>query len=340
MKILIVTDAFHPQVNGVVNTLTSVSSILEEQGHEITWIEPSMFRTFPLPTYPSIRIAWNLWKVFRLLNDSEFDAIHIATEGPLGITAAIWCNNKNIPFTSSYHTKFDEYVNMHIPIPKSWIFSYLSIIHSSSRCVLTTTPSMRDDLVSRGLNHVVVWGRGVDSKLFNPSKRNLPNPFVDLPKPIWLNVGRVSKEKNIESFLDISVPGTKIVIGDGPDLEKMKKMYKNVLFLGSMELNSTKLATHFAHADVFVFPSKTDTFGIVILEALSSGLPVAAYPVTGPIDIIKDGTTGCLSSDLRVAMESCLDIDNNACVEYAQKEHSWSACAALFLNNLVYRIKD
>lgn len=335
MKIAIVTDAFPPQINGVVNTLFNLSNVLEKQGHSITWFAPHKFKTIPMPFYPSIKIAWNIWNLSKLLDNTSFDAIHIATEGPLGFSASRWCKKNNVPYTTSYHTKFDDYLNQKLFIPKSWIFRYLLTIHSSSQCILTTTPSMSNELIKRGLFNVKDWGRGVDTSIFSPLKRSSPNPFVDMEKPIWLNVGRVSQEKNLTSFLNVNVPGTKIIIGDGPDLNKLRKKYNNAIFLGSMPPNSEELAKHYAHADIFVFPSKTDTFGLVILEALSSGLPVAAYPVTGPIDIIESEVTGFLSNNLQLAMESCLSIDNHKCREYALTKHSWDSCADIFVASLV-----
>lgn len=326
MKIVIVTDAWEPQVNGVVRTLSQTRDHLLELGHQVEMITPEGYKTIPCPSYPSIRLAvFPGRKVRRDLASINADAVHIATEGPLGIAARKWCVNNNVQFTTSYHTQFPEYVNLRFPIPLSWSYAWFRRFHSKAVRTLVPTESQKQRLEENGFDNVVVWGRGVDTTIFTPE-----NPQqIDLPKPICMNMGRVAIEKNIDTFLDLETPGSKVVVGDGPDLEMLKQCYPDVLFVGAKF--GKELASWVAAADVFVFPSKTDTFGLVLLEAMACGVPVAAYPVTGPKDVVKDGVTGCLNDDLNQAIDDALTLDSKDCIEYAQ-QNSWTACTQVFAN--------
>jgi glycosyltransferase involved in cell wall biosynthesis len=324
MKIVIVTDAWNPQVNGVVRTLKQTRKCLEQLGHEVHLITPELFKTIPCPSYPSIPLSlFPGRKVAKLLNDHNANAIHIATEGPLGMAARRWCLRNRIQFTTSYHTQFPEYVRLRAPIPLSWTYAWLRRFHGRAVHTLVPTESQRQRLLQRGFKHVEVWGRGVDTDIFTPE-----NPQqLDLPGPVLLNMGRVAVEKNIEAFLDLNVPGSKVVVGDGPDLEQLRQAYPDVLFTGAKF--GRELASYVAAADVFVFPSRTDTFGLVLLEAMACGVPVAAYPVTGPADVVQEGITGSLSDNLAEAVEKALGLNSQDCIDYARK-NSWLACSEVF----------
>ena len=324
MKIVIVTDAWTPQVNGVVRTLKQTRKCLEQLGHEVHFITPELFKTIPCPSYPSIPLAlFPGRKVAQLLNEHNANAVHIATEGPLGMAARRWCLRNKFQFTTSYHTQFPEYVRLRAPIPLSWTYAWLRRFHGKAVRTLVPTESQRKRLLDRGFDNVEVWGRGVDTEIFTPDKPQQLN----LPGPILLNMGRVAVEKNIEAFLDLDVPGSKVVVGDGPDLEQLQRAYPDVLFTGARF--GRELASYVAAADVFVFPSRTDTFGLVLLEAMACGVPVAAYPVTGPADVVLDGITGSLNENLAEAVKNALKIDSRACLEYA-RQNSWLASSEVF----------
>lgn len=324
MKIVIVTDAWTPQVNGVVRTLKQTRKCLEQLGHEVHFITPELFKTIPCPSYPSIPLAlFPGRKVAQLLNEHNANAVHIATEGPLGMAARRWCLRNKFQFTTSYHTQFPEYVRLRAPIPLSWTYAWLRRFHGKAVRTLVPTESQRKRLLDRGFDNVEVWGRGVDTEIFTPDKPQQLN----LPGPILLNMGRVAVEKNIEAFLDLDVPGSRVVVGDGPDLEQLQRAYPDVLFTGARF--GRELASYVAAADVFVFPSRTDTFGLVLLEAMACGVPVAAYPVTGPADVVQDGITGCLNENLAEAVKNALKIDSRACLEYA-RQNSWLASSEVF----------
>jgi len=254
-------------------------------------------------------------------------AVHISTEGPLGIAARKFCVKKNIPFTTAFHTRFPEYVEARTKIPARYTNMIMKWFHGPSRAIMTATKSLRDELRAQGFEGVVTWTRGIDTDLFYPREKI----FEDLPKPIFMYVGRVAVEKNIEAFLELDLSGSKVVVGGGPQLETLQKKYDDVHFVGVKE--GEDLAQHYASGDVFVFPSLTDTFGLVLLEALASGVPVAAYPVTGPIDVIGHEPVGVLDEDLGKAVVKALEIDQRKCRDYAL-QFSWKACAQLFLNNL------
>lgn len=324
MKIVIVTDAWEPQVNGVVRTLKQTVHHLSEMGHDVSLISPEGHRTIPCPSYPSIPLAlFPKRKVFADLDSINADAVHIATEGPIGMAARRWCLRRKVKFTTSYHTQFPEYLRLRLPIPLRWSYTWLRRFHGRAEKTLVPTRSMQSNLQKHGFSNVHVWGRGVDTTIFTPD-----NPQkIDLPKPILLNMGRVSIEKNIEDFLRQDIPGSKVVVGDGPDLEMLKKRYPEVLFTGAKF--GKELASWVAAADVFVFPSKTDTFGLVLLEAMACGVPVAAYPVTGPKDVVTDGVTGILNEDLAEAITIALHLNPQDCINYA-KQHSWKVCSEVF----------
>jgi len=324
MKIVIVSDAWQPQVNGVVRTLKQTRDNLIKLGHDVTTMTPEGHRTLPCPSYPSIPLAlFPGRKVSKQLDKLQADAIHIATEGPIGMAARRWCLNNHIKFTTSYHTQFPEYIRLRLPIPLSWTYAWLRRFHGKAERTLVPTQSQKQRLEENSFENVCVWGRGVDTDIFSPD-----NPqSLNLPKPILLNMGRVAVEKNIDAFLSLDLPGSKVVVGDGPDLELLKQRYPDVLFTGVKF--GKELASWVAAADVFVFPSKTDTFGLVILEAMACGVPVAAYPVTGPKDVIQNGVTGQLNDDLQAAVTAALAMDNQACISYAQ-QNSWQSCTEAF----------
>jgi len=326
-RFLIVTDAWHPQINGVVRTLERLSEELDARGCKVEFLTPLGFRSIPLPSYADIRLALATpGSIARHIRAANADHIHISTEGPLGMLARRFCLKNGLAFTTSYHTRFPEYLSARAPIPESWSYAWLRRFHNAGSGTLVATPSLAAELTELGFLHVKSWTRGVDTKHYRPDRQQV----LDLPRPIFLSVGRVAVEKNLPAFLDLDVPGSKLVVGDGPDLERLRAAYPNVTFVGAK--TGGELADIYASADVFVFPSRTDTFGIVLLEALASGLPVAAYPVTGPIDVLGDGQGGALSEDLRKAALAALDIPREAARAKAL-QYSWSACAELFLEH-------
>lgn len=330
MRIALLTDAWFPQVNGVVRTLSRVQAELEALGHTMTVVAPPAFRTLPCPTYPEIRLALAPGrKVGRLLAASGAEAIHIATEGPLGLAARRWCLRRGLPFTTSYHTRFPEYVAARAPVPAAWGYRVMRWFHRPSSGVMVATASLREELAARGFANLRPWTRGVDLDLFRPRPGEAA-PY-DLPRPVFLYVGRVAVEKNIEAFLGLDLPGSKLVVGGGPQLEALRRRFPGAHFAGPQQ--GEALARHYAAADVFVFPSLTDTFGLVVLEALASGLPVAAYPVTGPKDILAGSGAGALRADLRQAALAALALDRQAARRHAEG-FSWPATARLFLEHL------
>ena len=332
MKILIVTDAWYPQVNGVCRTLKNLGDELKKIGHQVEYIEPNQFFTVPMPKYNEIKLSLNVWpRVGRLISKADADIIHIATEGPIGIFAKRYCVKNKLKFTTSYHTQFDKYLKLYYPyLPIKLAQKFLKGFHSKAEKILVTTQSMKDELQEIGFDKdkMVVWTRGANHGAFQkPKKINL-----EYKRPIYLYVGRVSIEKNIRAFLDLELEGTKLIVGKGPDLDKLKKEDPEAIFKG--ERTNGELASYFASSDVFVFPSKTDTFGIVIIEALKCGLPVAAYPVAGPKDIFNGTNIGSLNNDLKKAALEALKSDRSACIEHAKK-YTWENCAKIFLNSAV-----
>jgi glycosyltransferase involved in cell wall biosynthesis len=331
VKIAIVTDAWRPQTNGVVKTLSTTADGLRALGHEVTVIEPNQFKTFPCPTYPEIRLSWLPYgRLSKLLEEFGPDAIHIATEGTLGAAARKWCLRRRFPFTTSYHTQFPEYVRARVPIPLAVSYAHLRRFHSAAARTMVATPAMQRLLESRGFRNIVRWTRGVDVNLFKPRDKG----YLDLPRPIAMYVGRVAVEKNIEAFLKLDLPGTKVVVGDGPARAELQGKYPAAKFVGYKF--GEELASHVAAADVFVFPSRTDTFGLVLLEAMACGVPVAAYPVTGPIDVVTQGVTGELNEDLRTAALAALKLDPKQCRAYALT-NTWENATRQFLSQLAPR---
>ncbi|MGF1612305.1 MAG: glycosyltransferase family 4 protein [Kiloniellales bacterium] len=328
MHILIATDAWYPQINGVVRTLSRVRDELQALGHRITVIAPNDFVSVACPTYPEIRLALMPGRrIAKLTRQAAPQAIHIATEGPVGQAARRFCMKRGLPFTTSFHTRFPEYINARFGIPPNWLYALLRRFHAPSRAVMVATGSLRRELEGRGFRHLVPWSRGVDTELFRPRAERL----YELEAPIFLYVGRVAVEKNIEAFLKLKLRGSKVVVGDGPQLASLRQAYPAVHFTGAK--TGEALARHYAAADVFVFPSRTDTFGLVLLEALASGLPVAAYPVTGPLDLVNGAAVGVLDQDLARAAERALAVSRDDCRAFALS-FTWRRCAEQFLDNL------
>ena len=326
-QILVATDAWHPQVNGVVRTLAMMAEAAKRDGVDVSFLTPQSFRTFAMPSYPDLRLALPTpWKIAALIDAAKPDSIHIATEGPIGLMVRRYCRKRGLPFTSSFHTRFPEYVSARSPIPESWVWRVLRWFHRPSQAVMAATPALAAELHLRGFRKVVLWSRGVDTTQFHPRDVDLC-----LPKPVFLCVGRVAVEKNLEAFLELDRPGTKLVVGDGPARGALARKYPQTVFLGARQ--GEELAEAYAAADVFVFPSKTDTFGLVLLEALTSGLPVAAFPVTGPRDVIGNEPVGALNEDLRTACLSALTVSKQACLDFAAR-HTWEASARVFVDNI------
>jgi glycosyltransferase involved in cell wall biosynthesis len=330
MRILIVTDAWDPQVNGVVRTLKSTRRELERLGHEVEMLTPLEFRTLPCPTYPDIRLSmFPRRKVHRRMRGFAPQAIHIATEGPLGMAARAYALREGLPYTTACHTRFPEYVRARTGLPLTVTYAFLRWFHGPAKAVMVPTEVVRRDLLAFGFaeHKVVLWSRGVELDIFKPG----PEMEHNLEKPIFLCVGRVAVEKNLEAFLRLDLPGSKWVAGDGPDLAKLKARYPDVTFTGV--LGQQALASLYNAADVFVFPSKTDTFGLVLLEAMACGCPVAAYPVTGPVDVIGTSPAGALDEDLRAACLRALSIPRAVARRHAER-YSWEACTRQFLQHL------
>jgi glycosyltransferase involved in cell wall biosynthesis len=327
MNILLVTDAWAPQVNGVVRTLERTRESLAELGHRVTVLSPSG-RTLPCPGYPEIRLALRPAKlVRRAMADGPFDAVHIATEGPLGLAASRWCRRHRLPFTTSYHTRFPEYLRMRAPVPLAVGYAYMRWFHSRASRTLVRTATQKTLLAERGFRNLRVWPGGVDTQLFRPRECD----SLRLPRPIALYAGRVALEKNLDAFLALDLPGSKVVIGDGPALAELRRRYPDTHFLGYR--HGEELAELMSSADVFVFPSRTDTFGLVVLESMACGVPVAAFPVPGPGDLITDGGNGALDEDLREAVFRALSVDGDCCAEFAAR-FSWGATTGRFLSLL------
>lgn len=328
MRIAIVTDAWHPQVNGVVRTLATTSMHLTKRGHEVRTITPKDFRTVPCPSYPEIRLALFPGRaVASALADFAPHAIHIATEGPLGHAAHRHCRRHGLRFTTSFHTQFPEYLRLRAPVPITWSYAYLRHFHAHAERTLVPTESQRRRLVKRGFANLRIWARGVDTSIFRPDD---PVSYA-LPRPIHVYMGRVAVEKNIEAFLSLDLPGSKVVIGGGPDFDRLSAHFRDAHFLGPKY--GRELARHLAGGDVFVFPSRTDTFGLVLLEAMACGLPVAAYPVSGPVDVVPDGTAGALDENLGRGIARALGMDREACIAYA-RGCSWERWTGVFESHL------
>jgi glycosyltransferase involved in cell wall biosynthesis len=328
MRILVATDAWHPQINGVVRTLTTLARAVRNRGATIAFLTPDGFPSFPLPTYPDMRCAIpNAREITRRIEAIAPEAIHIATEGPIGWAVRRYCIRRGLPFTTSYTTKFPEYISARLPIPESWSYAVLRRFHNASAVTMVSTNSLADDLTRRGFTNIGMWTRGVDTELFRPDRAI----DIGLKRPIFMTIGRVAVEKNLDAFLSLDLPGSKAIIGRGPEEERLKKQYSDTTFFGS--LSDENLASHLAAADVFVFPSRTDTYGVVQLEALACGVPVAAFPVTGPIDVITGHPIGVLDEDLKTACLGALKISRAACRDFALTR-SWDNSAKQFLSNV------
>lgn len=328
MPILIATDAWHPQVNGVVRTLTSLANSVSGLGAEVAFLTPEGFPSMPVPTYPGLRIALpSRREVARRIEAIAPDAIHIATEGPLGWAVRAYCRRHKLAFTTSYTTRFPEYVSVRTGIPESLGYAVMRQFHAASSMVMVATDSLMRELSGRGFRRLGIWTRGVNTELFRPD-----DPArLDLPRPIFMTMGRVAVEKNLEAFLSLDLPGSMVVVGDGPQKAELARAFPRTHFLG--EKTGRDLSSHLAAADVFVFPSLTDTFGVVQLEALACGTPVAAFPVTGPLDVIADHPIGAIDHDLRAACLRALTMSRQTCRNFAL-ERSWENSARQFLGNL------
>jgi hypothetical protein len=329
MRILIVTDAWQPQVNGVVRTLTETVRELEALGYTVNLLTPLEFHTLPCPTYPDIRLSILPGRRVKMrIQEFAPDAIHIATEGPLGMAARRYCIKHKLAFTTAYHTRFPEYVHARIKLPVKVSYAWLRRFHNAASAVMAPTRSICDDLSARGFKNVVLWSRGVDTQLFTPGERDR---LDESAPPRFVYIGRVAVEKNIEAFLKLDLPGSKWVVGDGPLLVRLKEQYPQVYFAGV--LPQAELARFYRAGDVFVFPSLTDTFGLVLLEAMACGTPVAAYPVAGPLDVVGDSGAGALDWDLQAACLKALTLDR-AHVRAVAERYSWAAAARQFEANL------
>lgn len=322
MRILIVSDAWSPQVNGVVTCLQALVAELRGLGHQVKLLSPADFRTLPCPTYGEIPLAWNLWRVGAEIRAFRPDAVHLATEGPLGWAARRWLGKRGLAFSSAIHTRFPEYIHGRWPwLPLSWGYAFLRLFHRPSQAVLVSTERMRGEFAAWGFKRLALWRKGVDTQLFRPQ-------LSAASEPVFLYVGRIAPEKNIEAFLRLDLPGLKQVVGDGPLREALQAAYPQVQFLGYR--HGVALAQAFQQASVLVFPSRTDTYGLVMLEALACGTPVAAFPVPGPLDVLQSGVSGVLAEDLRMACLAALQLDRGRCAELAARQ-SWRASALEFL---------
>jgi glycosyltransferase involved in cell wall biosynthesis len=332
-KITIVTDAWAPQVNGVVRSIENTIVELARMNVDVAMVTPAMFNSLPCPTYPEIRLAVTTpGTVAKTLADQEPTFVHIATEGPLGLAARRWCLKRGKPFSTSYHTRFPEYVSARWPIPQWLLYCLVRRFHNSGNVCMVATESLEQELASKGFHNLKRWSRGIDGNMFRPRPQE-ENPF-NLPRPIFMTVGRVSVEKNLPAFLDLDLPGSKVVIGDGPAREDLAARYPHVLFTGVK--TGEDLAEAYAQADVFVFPSKTDTFGNTILEAMASGVPVAAFPATGPLDILKEHPeAGALDEDLRAAALKALTCSRQSARALAET-YTWTAATRQFWENAVH----
>jgi glycosyltransferase involved in cell wall biosynthesis len=330
MRIAIISDAGEPQVNGVVNTLRATQQCLRQMGHEVLLLAPRDFRTFACPTYPEIRLAYKPYAgIASSLDAFAPDCIHIATEGPMGLAARRYCRRRKLDFTTAYHTRFPEYLSARKLLPKALTYRLMRWFHGPSKAVMVPTPKMKQALEQQGFRNVVLWGRGVDTAHFKPVQED----HACIVRPLFLYVGRVAVEKNIEAFLKLDLPGSKWVIGDGPQREELEQRYPQVRFLGAK--SQDELPAYYNCADVFVFPSRTDTFGLVSVEAMACGVPVAAYPVEGPIDVVMQGVSGVLHEDLDTACMEALSLRREDVREYALS-YSWEAATQQFLQHLHY----
>lgn len=331
MKICIVTDAWSPQINGVVKTLEHTIAQLKKAGHHVLVIEPSQFKTLPCPSYPEIRLAlFSAGRVAELIENYQPDALHVATEGPLGLSARRYAVKHRINFTTAYHTMFPEYLQARTGIAADFFYPWVRWFHKPSKAIMVSTDSVVKLLAANGMANMVAWSRGVDLELFNQREYSLSNK-ARKNEPVFLYVGRIAIEKNIEAFLNLDLPGEKWLVGDGPELEHLMDKFPDAVFLGAK--SHAQLAEIYRQADVFVFPSKTDTFGLVLLEALASGLTIAAYPVAGPLAVLQGCEAAAMRHDLLEACLTALELDPKRAREHARK-YSWEHTTRQFVNNL------
>jgi glycosyltransferase involved in cell wall biosynthesis len=329
MRILIATDAWHPQVNGVLRTLTTVAETLTSRGETVRFLNPEGMFTVGVPSYRDIRLGVpRPGEIADRIAAAKPDAIHIATEGSIGHLVRRYCLRRSMSFTTSFHTRFADYAAARWPVPKELAWAWLRWFHNAGRATMASTPSLIGELTARGFRKVIRWPRGVDTELFHPDNGRR----LDLPRPIFLSVGRVAVEKNLDAFLALDLPGTKVVVGDGPARPDLTRRYPSAVFLG--EKRGRDLAALYAAADVFVFPSRTDTYGLVLLEALSSGTPVAGFPVAATQDVVAQAPVAVLDGDLRTACLGALTLSRSACREYA-RTMTWQESARCFMVNLV-----
>ncbi len=342
MRIAIATDAWYPQINGVVRTLGATVTELDRRGYEVELVTPERFFTVPMPGYSSIRLALApRFNVRKMLDAFAPEVVHISTEGPIGWSARSWCLSRNIPFTTAFHTRFPDYAAVRTGISSERFWPFMRRFHAPSKAVLAATASLQEELAHRGFERVKPWDRGIDQWLFRPDGEK-HHEFEGLPRPIMLNVGRVAAEKNLETFLELDVPGTKVVVGDGPMLDELRSRFPDAVFLGP--LAGEELASAYRSADCFVFPSLTDTFGLVVIEALACGLPVAAFPVPGPIDILgaegrgvgntMPATVGALNTDLEHAIGKALTLDRMAAAAFGAG-FTWERATDRFVDAIV-----
>jgi glycosyltransferase involved in cell wall biosynthesis len=328
MHVLVATDAWRPQVNGVVRTLEAIGRHAPALGARISFLTPEGLPSLPLPGYAEIRLALiSARRIAQQIEALQPDAIHIATEGTIGHAVRRYCLRHGRSFTTSFHTRYPDYVAARLPIPQAWTWSWLRRFHGPAAAVLAATPALSAELAARGFPQVALWPRGVDIALFEPR----PGADLGLPRPVFLSVGRLAVEKNIAAFLSLDLPGSKVVVGNGPARDELARRFPDAVFLGAK--TGRELAEIYAAADVFVFPSRTDTFGLVLLEALASGVPVAGFPVGGPRDVIGDQPVGVLDEDLRAACLGALALSRDRCRAFA-RGLSWEASARQFLATL------
>lgn len=329
MRVLIATDAWRPQVNGVVRSLEATAHALSGLGVNCEFVSPDDFGSTSLPSYPEVRLsAASASTIERIVQSKQPDAIHIATEGPIGLAARRFCRRRGCAFTTSYCTRFPEYLRARAPVPLAWSYAWLRWFHNASAATMVSTDTLRSELAGRGFERLALWSRGVDIALFRPRETR----FLDYPRPIFISVGRLAVEKNLKAFLELDLPGTKVVVGDGPERASLQMRFPAAVFMGMR--SGEELAKIYAAADIFVFSSKTDTYGIVLLEALASGCPVAAFPVPGPLEALGRAQVAVLHEDLGIAAKGALGISREKCRDFAATL-SWERCAKEFLGNLV-----
>lgn len=328
MRILLATDAWSPQVNGVVRTWQQTIRELEALGHEVEVMHPALGATVAAPRYNEIRLSLAPWRIVSRAMARPFDAVHIATEGPIGFEARRRCESRRIPYTTSYHTQFPEYMKRYFALPPAVTWRFMRWFHGGARATLAPTQQVTEQLRAHGIARAQTWCRGVDTAQFRPIEGGL---FADLPRPVHLYAGRVAREKNIDAFIDAPLPGSKVVVGDGPERARLERSHPHVRFVGYKF--GDELAAHYAAADVFVFPSRTDTFGVVMLEANACGTPIAAYPVTGPIDVVREGVNGALDEDLARAAARALHVPRTSCLAHARC-NGWGRVAEVLLAHL------